>query len=136
MTPKGSNANGEGAAMNCSPFAGIANGSDTKPSPNMTITYLSGSATTELPAYVVGPVIDNASEVEIRFPNGEGLRVPTFADGRALQHVRFYAAPVPATIAASLPPTYVAGFDRNGKLVACLAPRTAQDGISSLDECK
>lgn len=139
VTPKGSA--GEGAAMGCGTFAGIARTPETKASPDMTITFLSGSASKELPAYIAGPVIDKASAVEIRFASGDVLRVPTFAAPEPLSHIRFYATQLPAgdqTTPRTLPTflKWVAGFDANGNVVACLAPLTAKDGISPLADCR
>lgn len=140
VTPKGSTGDGEGGALACGTFAGIARTPETKESPNMTITFLIGSSE-KLPTYIAGPVIGKASAVEIRFGSGEVLRVPTFAGPEPLQHIRFYATQLPS----GLQPTprrfamflkWVAGFDANGNIVACLAPLTAKDGISSLSDCR
>jgi hypothetical protein len=107
----------------------------------VTITLLAGAGGKELPAHMVGAVIEEASVVEIRFGDGDVLRVPTFSGAEPLQHVRFYAAQLPAdirlipeTAAGFL--TWVAGLDRDGNVVACSAPRTADDGSSSLSDCR
>lgn len=141
MTPKGSNADGEGGAMACAPIAGVARTAQTKASPDMSITYLAGSGTEEGPPYIVGPVIAKASTVEIRFGRGDVLRVPTFAGVEPLQNLRFYAAQLPSGLRAN--PTavstlikWVAGLDADGNVVACLAPQTAVDGISRLSDCR
>lgn len=115
----------------------------------MTITFLSGAAGDELPAYIAGPVIDKASTVEIEFATGEVFRLPTFRGSASLRHVRFYAAQLPATIPMPQPgqriqnPTQpwppintLAGLDSDGNVVACLAPRTAVDGVSPLSDCQ
>ena len=141
VTPKGSSGDGEGGALGCGAFAGIARTPETKASPAMTITYLSGSASKELPAYIAGPVIGKASAVEIRFGNGDVLRVPTFAGPEPLQHIRFYATQLPSSLQTTPRPfatflKWVAGLDANGNMVACLAPLTAKDGISSLSDCR
>jgi hypothetical protein len=139
VTPKG--ASSVGAAMSCGPFAGVARTPETKASADMSITYLSGGATAQLPAYIVGPVVDKAATVEIRFRDGEVLRVPTFAGTGALGRVRFYATQLPSGGAAA-PGTsirlleWIAGLDANGDVVACLAPSTAKDGISALSDCR
>ena len=65
VTPKDST--GEGAAMGCGTFTGISRTPETKATPDMTITYLSGGASNKLPAYIAGPVIEKASTVEIRW---------------------------------------------------------------------
>ena len=112
----------------------------------MTITFLSGAAGSELPAYIAGPVIDKASTVEIEFGTGEVLRLPTFSGPASLGHVRFYAAQLPATIAMPLPRAgthkersfinKLAGLDSDRNVVACLTPRTALDGVSPLSDCQ
>jgi hypothetical protein len=141
ITPTGSARGGAGGAMSCGPFAGVSRTVDTKASPDMTITFMSGGASPELPAYIAGPVIDEAAAVEIRFGNGEVTRVPTFAGPESLGHVRFYAAQLPANVHDS-PRTFltflksVAGLNANGEVVACLAPQTAKAGISDLADCR
>jgi hypothetical protein len=135
ITPKDSGATGEGGAASCGPFVGLASGA----SPELTITALVGGGSARLPAYIAGPVIDEASVVVVRFPDGNVVRVPTFAGREPLQHVRFYAAQLPASITPSnvtrVFPTWVAGLDASGAVVACLTPRTAKNGISTLSDC-
>jgi hypothetical protein len=145
VVPKNS-ASQVAGGMNCSPFEGIARTSSTKTSPDMTITYLMSSASSGLPAYIAGPVIDKASTVTIRFSNGAILHLPTFAARGSLSSTRFYAAPLTGDVLKGLfkppqtggftPPLHwLAGLDTQGKVVACLAPRAAQDGISPLSAC-
>ena len=157
VTPAGSTAGGReripfspprGGATSCAPFVGVPT-AETKGSSKMTITFLSGAAGDELPAYIAGPVIDKASTVEIEFGTGEVLRLPTFSEATSLGRVRFYAAQLPATIPMPQPgqriqnPTQpwppintLAGLDSDGNVVACLAPRTAVDGVSPLSDCQ
>jgi hypothetical protein len=142
VTPAGLK-EGLGGATACNPFAGVPRTAETRGSSEMTITFMSGSASNELPAYIAGPVIDTASTVEIRFGTGEILRVPTFSGPASLGHVRFYATELPASIPT--PGTRiqdqrsfintVAGLDSDGNVVACLAPRTAVGGVSPLSDC-
>ena len=123
-----------GAAMGCAPIEGVARTTQTKPgAPDMTITYLSGSATAELPAYIVGPVIEDATTVAIRWSDGTTIRTPTFAAPSPLEHVRFYAAANPPYDISSM--EWIAGLDHSGHVVACLAPATATNGISPLSAC-
>ena len=128
ITPKDSGATGEGGAASC-----------VGPSPQLTITALVGGGSASLPAYIAGPVIEEASVVEVRFPDGNVMRVPTFAGPEPLQDVRFYAAQLPANITPSnvtrVFPTWVAGLDASGEVVACQTPRTAKNGISTLSDC-
>jgi hypothetical protein len=141
ITPRGSARGGAGGAMSCAPFAGVSRTADTKASPDMTITFMSRGASPELPAYIAGPVTDEAATVELRFGNGEVLRVPTFAGPESLGHVRFYATQVPAGV-QDTPRRFltflksVAGLDADGEVVACLAPQTAKDGSSDLGDCR
>jgi hypothetical protein len=157
VTPAGSTAGGRervpfspprGGATSCAPFVGVPT-AETRGLSKMTITFLSGAAGDELPAYIAGPVIDKASTVEIEFGTGEVLRLPTFSGPASLRHVRFYAAQLPATIPMPQPgqriqnPTQLwppintlAGLDSDGNVVACLAPRTAVDGVSPLSDCQ
>jgi hypothetical protein len=133
-------------AMGCSPFVGSLRTAATKATPDMTITYLSGSDidTGGRPLYIVGPVIDKASEVEIRFISGQTIRVPTFSAPAPLDHIRFYAtglsggviSPGPQSTPASLAPKWLAGLDKEGNVVACLVPTKAKDGISPLADCR
>jgi hypothetical protein len=138
VTPAGANAGDSGGGTTCSPFAGVPRTAETNESSEMTITFLGGSASVELPAYIAGPVIDKASTVEIRFGTGEVLRLPTFSGPASLAHVRFYATQLPATIPMPQPGLRIenqpqpwppintlAGLDSDGNVVACLAPRTA-----------
>jgi hypothetical protein len=149
VTPAGSTADGSGGAIGCAPFVGVPRTAQTKGSSEMTITFLSGAASSELPAYIAGPVIDKASTVEIHYKTGEVLRLPTFSGAASLAHVRFYAAQLPTSIPMPIPgqrldahnepssmPTKLAGLDRDGNIVACLVPRTAVDGVSPLSDCQ
>jgi hypothetical protein len=127
--------------MGCGPFAGVSRTAETKASPDMTITFMSGDASPEFPAYIAGPVIDEAAAVEVHFGNGTVMRVPTFAGPESLGHVRFYATQLPANVHDSprMLLTFlksVAGLDANGEVVACLAPQTAKAGISDLADCR
>jgi hypothetical protein len=117
-----------GAAMGCA---------------DLPITYLAGSPSSVLPAYVVGPVIAAAAQVRIDLRTGESLTVPTFAAAQPLERWRFYAARVDAAAfpRSSSPPfpravVSVAGLDAHGDVVACLVPAAAKDGISPLSACR
>jgi hypothetical protein len=133
VTPQSSPQTGQGAAMSCAPVVGVARTGATKATPNMTITFLSGGATSELPAYIAGPVVDTASKVVIRFKDKTSLRVPTFPGPSSLAHIRFYATQLTAE-ADQL--ESLAGLDSDGNIVACLVPATAVDGVSPLSDCQ
>ena len=80
VTARGFPAGGEGGDTSCvGAFAGIEPTPETKTSSEITITFLSGTASEQLPAYIAGPVIGKATAVEVRFGNGDVLRVPTVA---------------------------------------------------------
>jgi hypothetical protein len=139
VMPTGSKTEGAGS---CTSFAGVARTNETKATQNMTITYMSGRGY-GLPVWIAGPVIDSASQVEIRFGNGTDLRLSTFAAPASLGRVRFYAAQLPKDVTEASPGPgqiefirSVAGLDNDGNVVACLAPATAVDGISRLSDCK
>jgi len=149
ITPTPADGSSYGGAMTCGPFAGVPRTAATKTDADMQITFLSGSWTNVLPAYIAGPVIEQASTVEIRFQDGTTLQAPTIAAPPPLEHIRFYAAPLPpaeypadtlgtlhvatkhvATI------TWLAGLDASGRVIACLAPGTAKNGVSPLTDCR
>jgi hypothetical protein len=143
ITPPESTRIGEGGALSCTPFAGVPRTRTTKSTPDLTITALLASAMPDLPPYIAGPVIDRAAVVEVRFANDHVLRLPTFRAPPPLQRVRFFAAQVPERWVPRTPgPRYfaalewVAGLDRDGNVVACLAPKKARDGISPLSDCR
>lgn len=143
IAPKDSATTGEGGSMLCGPFVGVGRTPESRTSPDMSITVGFGDATEGLPANIRGAVVEPASAVEIRFPDATVLRVPTFAGPEPLQHVRFYAAQLPAhfhmtpdNATSVFPPSWVAGLDASGNVVACLAPRTAKNGISALSDCR
>jgi hypothetical protein len=141
ITPGGSKATGSRAGMACAPFVGVARTAHTKPTPDMTITFVSGLGFRGFPPYIAGPVIKGVDQVEIKFVNGDVLRAPTFPAPDPLTAVRFYAAQIPAAVAHSDVPRHplvktLAGLDVNGNVVACLAPTTAVDGVSPLSDCR
>jgi hypothetical protein len=133
VTPKGADVQGEGAAMSCAPIAGVPRTSETKPSPDMTVTYMAGAAMAKLPPYVVGPVVGGATEVEIHFRTGSVVKTPTFPGPSELGNVRFYATP---TSAASPDVSKLIGLSPSGKVIACLVPSTAVEGVSPLSDCR
>jgi hypothetical protein len=141
ITPKDSGTAGEGGAVSCGPFVGF----ESKASPATSITFLAGGGSAKLPAYIAGPVVAEASVVEVRFGGGKVLRVPTVAGPEPLHHVRFYVAQLPTEIQLTIQLTpgtaisslsSVAGLDPTGRVVACLAPQAlAKTGVSSLSDC-
>ncbi len=142
MTPKHSAQDGEGGGLSCGPFVGVARTPESKALPDITITFLAGAGSEKLPAYVAGAVIQKASVVEIRLADGDALRVPTVPGRGSLQHVRFYAAELRTDVSLTpenvrrVLPRWIAGLDANENVVACLAPRTATGGMSSLTDCR
>jgi hypothetical protein len=126
-----------GAAMGCGPVEGVARTAQTKPGADgMKITYLAGSATSVLPAYIVGPVIESAATVAIRLSDGITIDTPTFTAPFPLDHVRFYIVQLPGKAAVHLSTfDWVAGLDQSGRVVACLARTSSTNGISPLSAC-
>lgn len=145
MIPGAGTDSSYGAAMGCATLKGVPRTAQTKPAAqDMTITYLSGSPTSVLPAYIVGPVVEDAARVAIRLSDGTTIRTPTFGAPPPLQHVRFYAVQLPDSQGGSprttppfhaTPLQWIAGLDQSGHVVACLAPATATNGISPLSAC-
>jgi hypothetical protein len=145
MVPGTSSGSSSGAAMNCAPIEGVTRTTETKSgAPDMTITYLSGSPTAALPAYIVGPVIEDATTVAIRLSDGTTIRTPTFAGPSPFDHVRFYVVQLSSSPDRSrtttppfqaIPMEWIAGLNDSGQIVACLAPATATNGISPLSAC-
>lgn len=137
VMPKGADPQGQGAALACAPIAGAAHHQTS--TPNMTVTFLSGAGGPQLPAYVVGPVVAEATEVEIEFTSGDTVQVPTFTAPASLGDVRFYATQIPdrdAAQAAFPAEAKLIGYDQDGNVVACLVPKTAVDGVSPLADCE
>jgi hypothetical protein len=141
ITPRATRDTGTGGALGCAAVVGFGG---TGRNPAMPITFLSGSASPELPAYVAGPVISTAVKVVIRFATAR-IETGTFAAPKELGELRFYAVQVPNDVNPARPPKpgngftspilWLAGYDTNGRIVACLNPSTAKDGISSLGAC-
>lgn len=130
--------NGVGSALACAPFSGVPGTPETKPSPDMTITYLHVGASQSLPGYIAGPVIESATTVEIHLVSGQTVRTDTVPAPEPLGHVRFYATQLPDTPPSSPrrnPISWVAGLDATGKIVACVAPSSAVNGISPTSAC-
>jgi len=141
ITPSASQATGADAGLACAPFVGFAK---SKHSPDLSITYSAASGTPSFPAYVAGPVVSGAETVAIRFGR-ETIRTPTVAAPRGLGGVRFYAVQVPGRLfpkpRGAFPPlrrpvTWVAGYDRDGRIVACLSTRVNRNGISPDSACR
>jgi hypothetical protein len=142
ITPTATRDTGTGGALGCGSIVGFpSNGRN----PAMSITFVSGGASPELPAYVAGPVVATAAKVVIHFATAT-VTAETFAAPKELGDLRFYAAQVPDNINPARPPTpgqplaspisWLAGYDKGGMIVACLNPTTAKDGISPPTVCQ
>lgn len=142
MMPQDAVVNGKGASMSCAPFVGVPRTPNTKHTPDLRITYLSASATAKLPAYIVGAVIDGATQVDIGFADGRVLRVPTSIGPPPLQHVRFYATPLAASSSGSqdpgvsLRPAWLAGVGGNHQIVTCLVLPPSGELNPSVSPCR
>jgi len=130
--PEGGGTGGD--ALGCAAFVGVKRTPESKRSADMSITYLASGGSPTFPAYIVGPVIGTATVVEVRLGDGSSLQTETFAAPPSLAGIRFYAMQLPGQNQTR--PDWVAGYDANGRIVACLAPLTAKDGISPLSDCR
>lgn len=75
-----------------------------------------------LPYWAAGPVVDTAVAVELRFRDGDVLRVPAYAVPESFGHVRFFAAPIPEVPPSSGQwPIKIVGIDEDNVVVACTA---------------
>jgi hypothetical protein len=130
---------GRGSALACATLVGFPS---RQPNPEMSITYLASAGDNTYPAWVAGPVVSTAQTVKIRLGT-RTIATTTFRAHGALRGIRFYAIQTPSRRAGrrpsqrpNSPVTWVAGYDRNGKMVACLKPRTARAGMSPFTACR
>lgn len=137
MPPGGSEGSGVSGSLACGSFHGIERPNDKKSTWDVKIGASSagGNGGNDLPAHLDGPVIDSASQVEITFPNGRVLRVPTFAAPTSVGRVRFYATQLPVNASLSSI-TSLAGLDKDGNVVACWVMAAAAAGPPPLSACK
>jgi hypothetical protein len=114
---------GEGGALACIRIAGVPRESDSEEA-RLGVTYHSGPSPA-LPAYVAGPIVDSADEVEIHLVGGEVIRTPTFDAPDELGSIRFYAAQLPETDSSGgrsgVEVQKLVGIDHDGEVVACRA---------------
>lgn len=139
ITPAGSGTDGEGAGMGCAGIEGVPRTSESKPYTPLTITFMSASSG-RFPTYIVGPVIDTATEVAIHLADGTVVRAQAFDAPDELGAIRFYATLLPdAPRTQELPPrTHIrklVGFDRDGEIVACLTIPMPEEGVT-LGACR
>lgn len=124
LTPADADGDGEGGSLSCGPLRGVPPQNDSEGARILGVMYLSG-ASASLPAYVAGPVVDSADEVEIHLGSGEVIRTPTFDAPGELGSIRFYAEPLPETgapgSASAVEIQKLVAKDRDGEVVACLA---------------
>jgi len=119
--------------MSCGPFIGFpapmsAGAQDT---PIMD----TGGWSYGFPAFVLGEVIDSATQVEIRFRNGhDPVRLPTLAAPAPFEHVRFYVAPMPWALQNEISAT--AGLDDSGNVVACFPRAELRAVVSPISACE
>ena len=109
---------GEGGGFSCIRIAGVPQESDSEEA-RLGVLYLSGPSPA-LAAYVAGPIVDSAEEVEIHLVGGEVIRTPTFDAPDELGSIRFYAAQLPETDSSGGQVQKLVGIDRDGEVVACL----------------
>jgi hypothetical protein len=128
------------AVMGCAPLRGIARTSHTKPTPDLTITFLASFNTSGI-SYIVGPVVATATHVEVVLRDGQHVHLPTFSAPPPLTNVRFYASqirmPRQRPVVRSRPPiAKLIGLDRHGKVVACLVPAHDGNKPEPLSDCR
>jgi hypothetical protein len=134
LTFAATEASGGGSGAACAPVVGFPS---QYPNAQMTITYLASEGS---PGWIVGPVVSTASTVRIRFAS-QTITTPTFPAPSSLGRIRFYAIEVPRLAVPHLlrprpPLRWLAGYDSQGRIVACLDPMTARDGVSALTACR
>ena len=139
ITPAGSEADGQAAGMSCAGIEGVPRTAKSKPHARHGITYMSSSSE-RFPTYIVGPVIDTATEVAIHLADGTVVRTPTFGAPDELGAIRFYATEMPDGPQATefRPRTQVrklVGLDPDGEVVACLTTPTSEE-VVALDACR
>ena len=145
VVPAGSEPVTSSGAIACSPFVGITRADQTTEGEPLALTYLSGGFGTgdRHHDYIAGPVVDGASQVEIRLVAGQVLRLPTFPAPASVGNVRFYTGLLPADVSIPRAPgpfsqvvASIAGLDGDGNVVACLVLSAAVDGVSPLSACR
>ena len=127
LTPQSSeNSAGRGAAMSC---AQVGSSSAALP-----LTALVGGEQLDFPAYIVGPVVSNASQVRVVLSTGRVLEISTIPSPSALHlPVRFYAAALPCGVT----PDEVVAIDRQGHVLGQVAaPNLDLHRRSSSNRCK
>jgi hypothetical protein len=122
-------ATGRGGSLACAPVEGVPHTESTKQSAPLTITFLAASSV-GVPAFVLGPVIDTADEVEIHLASGEVIRTPTFDAPDELGSIRFYATQVPDFDLQKL-----IGIGHDEEIVACMVVPTPEGGVP-LSACR
>ena len=143
---------GQGAG-GCGPVPGTSVTEVTGPqtiTQTITITYLAGSVAAKhghgSVGFIVGPVVNKATEVVITLANGTVIRTPTFTTPTALGlTTRFYAVSVPTTSTGTGPlarctqrvaaitstrPARLVGLDANGHIVAELTAHGQPPGVA------
>ena len=126
-----------GGAMACTRITGVPRSPDSMPDSRMGISALSGSIGNgeQLSAYIAGPVVDKAEQVEIYLSDGQVVRTPTFNAPKDLgSSIRFYATQLPSsalghTPGGPSPLKKLVGLDKNGKIVACITIPYPKNGV-------
>lgn len=130
-------ATGKNGALSCDQIEGVPRTEHSKPYTPHAITFLAGSSL-GVPAFVVGPVIDTADQVEIHLAGGEIIRTPAFDAPGDLGSIRFYATQVPEPIRSpgerpDIGVKKLVGFGDDGEIVACLV---FPEGAVPLSACR
>jgi hypothetical protein len=122
LTPTDATATGEESSLACAPVEGVPRTESTKQSAPLTITFLAASSL-GVHAYVLGPVVDTADEVEIHLAGGKVITTPTLDAPDELGSIRFYVTQLPEFDIQRL-----VGIGRDGEVVACLLVPTPPTG--------
>jgi hypothetical protein len=113
----GSTGEGQGGGLACIRIAGVPHESGSG-EPRLGVMYLSHPSPA-LAAYIAGPIVDSADEVEIHLVGGEVIRTPTFDAPDELGSIRFYAAQLPETDSSGGQVQKLVGIGHDGEVVAC-----------------
>ncbi len=129
------------ASIGCGPFRGIPSALPGPPDDDLTLSVGVGSSTS-IPLHVYGPVVGEARAVEVRFTNGETLRLTTFPAPDSVGDVAFYAARLPDGVAPPeddripwMPVERVTGYGGSGEVVACYVDARVAEG-TPLSDCR
>jgi hypothetical protein len=119
LTPSssGSTNDNHGAAMSCAPVGQPSEPRSSSGAAPLSMAAVATAGSADFPGYVVGPVVDAATHVQIRLSGGRAIDRPVVAppDGLGL-HISFFVAELPCNNR----PTQLVGLNDSGVEVAHL----------------